>query len=200
VELLKNNPNLRKKECTICKILFDNEFFYKNKDDTRFDDCIKCYKEKHSKDSIKQCNSCLEILSLSDFQKDESHSDGVRSACKKCRNSQIRERRKKLGKIECEFCKLVVEKRSLTLHQTSKSCLEKQGVEVDRKRKTPLVNCRSKTVEQLDIKTQKVLNTFNSIAEAVLKTCIGRTNIRSCCIGKNKTAGGYKWRYANISN
>lgn len=36
---------------------------------------------------------------------------------------------------------------------------------------------------------------FRSAMQASKTTDISRASIYNCCIGKNKTAGGYKWRY-----
>lgn len=49
-------------------------------------------------------------------------------------------------------------------------------------------------VLQIDINTNKIINTFPYIADAerTLRIC----HISECCNGKRKTAGGYKWRYA----
>lgn len=54
----------------------------------------------------------------------------------------------------------------------------------------------SKAVIQVDPKTNKELNIFSSATEAA--KVIGLSNcstISRCCNGKQKTAGGYKWKY-----
>lgn len=38
---------------------------------------------------------------------------------------------------------------------------------------------------------------FNSISEAGIVTTINISNIAECCKGKRKSAGGYRWFYAN---
>ena len=48
--------------------------------------------------------------------------------------------------------------------------------------------------------TQRIINTdtnelYKSAADVEAKTGISVNNIRSCCIGKSKTAGGYHWKY-----
>jgi group I intron endonuclease len=50
---------------------------------------------------------------------------------------------------------------------------------------------------QLDIKTLDIIETFNSIKEAEIKTGISRGDISNCCRGKRRNVGGYKWRYEN---
>jgi hypothetical protein len=49
-------------------------------------------------------------------------------------------------------------------------------------------------VIQLDLQ-DNIINTFDSIKEAIQKTKV--KNISSCCSGKRKTAGGFKWKYNN---
>lgn len=56
-----------------------------------------------------------------------------------------------------------------------------------------------KAVLQLDM-NNKILNRFASAQEAAIKTNIERRNISSCCRGRKKTAGGYKWCYENPEN
>lgn len=65
-----------------------------------------------------------------------------------------------------------------------------------------------KTKRKISIKTSKmiaqmhisgtIINVFPSIREAERKTGINNRNIGKCCIGKYKTAGGYKWKYLSI--
>ena len=51
----------------------------------------------------------------------------------------------------------------------------------------------SKKVIQLDL-NDNVLNEFESMVQAGQETGVSRSNISSCCNGKRKSAGGYKWR------
>ena len=51
----------------------------------------------------------------------------------------------------------------------------------------------SKKVIQLDL-NDNVLNEFESMKQAEQKTGVLVKNISSCCNGKRKSAGGYKWR------
>lgn len=52
-----------------------------------------------------------------------------------------------------------------------------------------------KPVCQLDIKTNEIINRFNSISDAQKATHI--LNIGMCCKNKIKSAGGYLWRFEN---
>ena len=51
----------------------------------------------------------------------------------------------------------------------------------------------SKKVIQLDL-NDNVLNEFESMRQAERETGVLVGNISSCCNGKTKSAGGYKWR------
>ena len=51
----------------------------------------------------------------------------------------------------------------------------------------------SKKVIQLDL-NDNVLNEFESMRQAERETGVPRSNISSCCNGKRKSAGDYKWR------
>ena len=52
----------------------------------------------------------------------------------------------------------------------------------------------SKKVQMLDKSTGELLATFPSINEAERVTCIDKSNISKCCLGKRKSAGCYIWR------
>lgn len=53
----------------------------------------------------------------------------------------------------------------------------------------------AKSVEMLDKSTGELLATYHSLKEAWRVTCINPGDISSCCLGKLKSAGGYKWRH-----
>lgn len=55
----------------------------------------------------------------------------------------------------------------------------------------------SKPVHQLNPKTGEIIQTYKSVTEAC---CIlgGLYKIGECCKGKRKTAGGYKWKFADV--
>lgn len=54
-------------------------------------------------------------------------------------------------------------------------------------------------VLQLHKHTGKVIQRFHSQGEAARKTGAQQSCICGCCIGDRITAGGYKWRYADVS-
>ena len=54
-------------------------------------------------------------------------------------------------------------------------------------------NPKSKIVIQ--IKNGKIVAEFYGLSEAGRKTNISVSNICKCCKGKNKSAGGYQWKY-----
>ena len=59
-----------------------------------------------------------------------------------------------------------------------------------------MAETRSKSVLMFDKSTGELLATFPSLMEAGRVTGINQGNICSCCLGKKKSAGGYKWRYS----
>jgi hypothetical protein len=58
----------------------------------------------------------------------------------------------------------------------------------------------AKKVDQIDLLTNQVLNTFDSIADACRHINKNRWGIVSCCQGKVKHTGGYIWKYHDSSN
>lgn len=54
---------------------------------------------------------------------------------------------------------------------------------------------QGKPVEQIDIKTGEVVNTFWAIFEAGRQTGINISTISEVCLGKCKTVGGYYWKF-----
>lgn len=60
-------------------------------------------------------------------------------------------------------------------------------------------NKTKKKVIQYDLKGN-LLNEYESLNEAELKTNVKYQHISSCCRGKQKTAGGFKWRYKEENN
>ena len=72
--------------------------------------------------------------------------------------------------------------------------LEIYGID-EEKRKINGHRCRMKSVAQIDIKTNEIINTFSSITEAEKNCPKSKGHISDVCKGKRKTAGGYKWQY-----
>lgn len=54
-----------------------------------------------------------------------------------------------------------------------------------------------KTVEQWSLDGTTLIARYESISEAARQTGVEKKNISACCNGKRKSAGGYKWRYAD---
>lgn len=61
-----------------------------------------------------------------------------------------------------------------------------------------IIEKRGKKVVQLDKKTNKILQKYNSISEAERKTNIHFQSISKNCQGKLKSAGGYIWKYLEV--
>lgn len=53
-----------------------------------------------------------------------------------------------------------------------------------------------KKIAQLDL-DENIIRIYNSITDAANKNKISQSSLSGCLIGKNKTAGGYKWKYVN---
>lgn len=58
-------------------------------------------------------------------------------------------------------------------------------------------NKKAKKISQIDLITNEVVNYHYGTLEAQRNTGINFRNIHMCLVGKRKSAGGYKWRYAN---
>ena len=58
-----------------------------------------------------------------------------------------------------------------------------------------VAEANSKQVQMFDKSTGELLDTFPSTMEAWRVTGIAQSHISSCCLGKQKSAGGYVWRY-----
>lgn len=74
--------------------------------------------------------------------------------------------------------------------------------EYDKNKKYTLTpqNTQRKKVAQLDYRTLKVIQIFDSISEAsmkILSTTNGTSKIGQVCIGKRKSYKGFKWQYIN---
>lgn len=60
-------------------------------------------------------------------------------------------------------------------------------------------NNKSRKVQMISLKSGKVLKTFESTVKAgeYMKDRNARVYINNCCLGKQKTALGYRWEYAD---
>lgn len=56
-------------------------------------------------------------------------------------------------------------------------------------------NKRSKAVVKLT-RNMLIVSEYYSMRQASRETGVANSDISNCCSGKNKTAGGFKWRYA----
>ena len=54
-----------------------------------------------------------------------------------------------------------------------------------------------KKIKQIDINTGQTIKVYNSIVEASKDTNISRQTIGKVCLGKGKSAGGFKWETCN---
>jgi hypothetical protein len=85
----KENPNAGKLKCITCGIFGFQNCFYKTKlndissNKEYSEQCKNCYCAENGKS--KQCFTCQEIKSESEFYKSETNVDGLRCYCKICR-------------------------------------------------------------------------------------------------------------------
>jgi hypothetical protein len=54
---------------------------------------------------------------------------------------------------------------------------------------------RGKKVQQIDIKSDKVINEYDSLSDASIKTGYSKSTIGKAAKGDRKTANGFKWKY-----
>lgn len=62
-------------------------------------------------------------------------------------------------------------------------------------KKSMKISNNSQKIIQSSLKTNLPLKIYSSIEEASNQTNISKNNISKACIGKQKTAGGYKWSF-----
>lgn len=65
--------------------------------------------------------------------------------------------------------------------------------------KKKMSKAKSKTVFQFDIDSGKIVAIYESAKQASLLTGINKISIQCVCNGQRKSAGGYKWQYADTS-
>ncbi len=63
--------------------------------------------------------------------------------------------------------------------------------------KSGISNSRSKSIYQIDPKTNEVLEQFSSANIAAKELGLHQSNITDCARGRYKTSGGYKWEYSD---
>ena len=56
---------------------------------------------------------------------------------------------------------------------------------------------KSKPIFQINKNTNEIITKFPSASEAQRQLGISFKHISLCCLGKQKTCGGYKWRFAS---
>ena len=58
---------------------------------------------------------------------------------------------------------------------------------------------QSKSVFQIDMITNEIIAEFSATMEVERQLGFNHRNISACCLGKQKTCGGFKWRYKEES-
>lgn len=66
---------------------------------------------------------------------------------------------------------------------------------LESRQKMSNIKIGKRTKKVIQIKDDIIINVFDSIKQATLKTNINNGHISSCCNNKRKTAGGFSWKY-----
>lgn len=66
-----------------------------------------------------------------------------------------------------------------------------------KKIKDSITSKQGRPVYQCDIKTGEIIKEWSSGAEAARELDLDKANLNSCCRGKKKSCGGYKWIYVD---
>ena len=137
----------------------------------------------------------------------ESHKEALRAAAKRRRESPeyikkqndkrlLREANKTRNKIKTSEYKrtLCGPKSSLWGRKHSAKTKEKMS-RSSYKRGNCNGNKNDKKIDQLNIKTNKVIKTWDSLSEASKTLKMSMANISSCLNGTRKTAHGFRWKF-----
>lgn len=88
--------------------------------------------------------------------------------------------------------------KKLTYETKQKMSMSKKGHFVSIETRNKIAEKKSKPIFQIDKNTNKIIKEFKSATFASRELNIPSSNINSCCLGKRKTAGGYKWKYKEV--
>jgi hypothetical protein len=75
----------------------------------------------------------------------------------------------------------------------NEGCFKKGSISWNKGKSLKKNSSRSKSIIQIDLKTNEILNVFPSAAEAERQTGIKQHSITSNTNGKSKSSGGFKW-------
>ena len=101
---------------------------------------------------------------------------------------------KDTNKLHCEASNLEWSTQSGNIKHAINNGLYTKQLENQRIAAKASADKYSKEVKQLDL-DGNILNTFRNKHDASKATGIMPNNIKMCCDGKRKTAGGFKWTY-----
>lgn len=151
-------------------------------------------------EGMKHSKTTLEKLKQNSSQKGKKRSpetiEKIKNSLKNYRDSLTEEERKQIYGKSGE--KLKGRKKQFTEEHRKNLSLGQKG-----KPKSPrtsehiqkIAEKKKKKVQMLTILESKVIETFESLKQAEEKTKIPSASISCACTGKQKTAGGYKWRF-----
>lgn len=84
--------------------------------------------------------------------------------------------------------------RIMSIEAREKMSISKKGKSLSLEHKQKIGNSCNKPIIQLTLNGE-FIKEWNSIKNAALYVGIDRSGITSCCLNKQLTAGGYKWKY-----
>lgn len=79
--------------------------------------------------------------------------------------------------------------------RTKRVAEKRKGKKHTEEAKNKISEANSKSVLQIDIKTNEIIKEFSSTREVQRQLGYNHGNISNCCNGKYKTCGGFKWQY-----
>lgn len=175
-EYAQKVKTINKIKCKQCNEYLALKYFFKNDENEYMSTCSICFKPNH-----RQCKTCTQIYPLNNFS-------GLLPNCKECHNKKRRESK---TIVECEYCSKKINEENLSRHQESILCREVRGFEVSKSK----LRSDSRTIIQLDLKTNEIIEKFESLSVAYNKTKVAMWNISRVCRGERKSAGGFRWQW-----
>ena len=185
------------KQCNKCLIVTSYNNFHKDKSksDGHGTICAFC-RNLSEADRRKQIGDVKVICEYCDKEISNEHNLKIHQKSIACLQKQgliVEKTEKKIisKKVICEYCDNELSSvQRLKLHQKTIACLQKQGLIFEKK-----LNINSKKVIQIDIKTNEIKNTYNSITEAAKSCGLQQSGVSGCCMEKQKSCGGFIWKY-----
>ena len=171
----------------------------------------RCYNEEYHKtkngENYKDCTVCDRWLTLSNFVEDVPKIDGYDK--EKFLNGELELDKDKKNNTNNKhyhfnFCTWLPKPENISLAHKGKQLSEetkRKISEAHKGKKSPMYgkfgseNHNSKRVAQYDKQTHEPIKIWDSMHDVERELGIDPSSISRCCKGKQKSAGGYIWRY-----